>query len=239
MEKNDIIFTGKQTEITLPDSSVVTIRESNGEDEGILSQIGNMRDGSNLHAFLASIITQPENTTPAIVATWPLNNIFYLMYRQRIFNLGKDFTFKEECQNCGDGVEHEFEQDAMEFDNFPPYPQGLKRVIEFQTSSAKTLRYNIVTGLVQKIQLDTPQDALNKNIPMLERELEIYKDGNWTPVKTFYNFSSKEMLEIRKNIKTNDPQFNPIVKFSCPKCKAPGRTPLLNISSFYWPEETI
>lgn len=258
MENNDSIFTGLETTVTLPDGNIVTIRETNGEDDAVISKTSNMSDGTNIHNFLAGIITKnkakkfEDKTTTSDVASWPVNCIYYLVYKQRLINHGKELKFKTDCPNCNDGIEHEYEDDISGFDNektvdsnaggtfaIKPYPQGLKRVIELTTSRGKTLKYKILTGELQKVQLDAPSDALNKNTKILIRDLEIYENGQWVKVKYFGNFSSKEMREIRENIEINDYSFDPIIIYKCPKCQNSFKKPLFAISSFYWPEEAM
>ena len=260
----DLIFTGQPHEITLPSGRLVRIRETNGDDDEILSTLKDARQGDSVFNFLANIILE-DNTKPGKPSTvvdlldWPVSDRYYLLFKQRIINQGHllEFDFicqTPDCPSQKDGEKAQsFQQDLHEYDGdladanykphnihqVKPYPRGSNKQVEFELSSKKRLRYKILTGVLEKKRLDGPLENSHKNSHLVIREIEVYNQDRWTLLTQFKAFSSKEMSEIRRSVDTNDPLFDPVVKFNCPVCKAPYNVPLFQMPVFYWPEERM
>lgn len=251
-----VIFMGKETNITLPTGRVITIRETNGDDDELLSKVGDAQTGDNVYNFLASIITMDKSTgkKPLVedIMGWPINDKYYVLFKQRIINQGPQLKFPHECSktSCNHIAEYEEDLDLLDKDLSAPntggelgakrYPNGNKLSIEFELTSGKKLKYKILTGILEKKQLDIAPDEVTKNTRLSIRELEIKGEGGeWKLVTHFGQFSSKEMNEIRNHVNYNDPAFDPITTFSCPKCSQKYVLPILSLPSFYFPEETI
>ena len=251
------LFNGSTTEITLPSGRVVKIRETNGDDDEVLSSMNTSSDGSNFYNFLASITLNDSfiNKKPSAndIKHWPINDKYGLIFKQRLFIHGKELNFRATCteENC----KHEatYHEDLSQWDNdltqeekedipsiaLHRYPNGNQQELEFTISSGKKLKYSILNGILEKRALEL-KDA-TKNSPIIIRNLHIFNKGEWIPVKHFAGFSSKEMIEIRRHIKTNDRQFDPIVTFACnnPLCRKEYSVSLFSIGDFFYPEEMI
>src|SRR6188768_357975 len=99
----DLIFTGQPHEITLPSGRLVRIRETNGDDDEILSTLKDARQGDSVFNFLANIILE-DNTKPGKPSTvvdlldWPVSDRYYLLFKQRIINQGHLLEFDFICQ---------------------------------------------------------------------------------------------------------------------------------------------
>lgn len=249
------LFKGKSMDLLLPSGKLVTVRECNGDDDDIISDQTNSEDGTNIHAFLSSIIIKDHdiNKKPSVgeIAEWLENDIYGLLLKQRIFNHGPELKFTNTCQtpSCNK-LESTYEENLKIFDadmgdhDFKPasdqlrrYPLGSTKEVEFTTSSGKKLKYSILTATLDKKSLDLTR--VTKNSALLMRELHIDTKGNWVKVTHFAMFSTHEMAEIRSHIKKNDLIFDPQVTFSCPKCKTPYSVSLWRISSFFYPGEEI
>ena len=251
------LFKGATTEITLPSSRVVKIRETNGEDDEILSSWNDAADGSNIDNFLSAIIINDSvlggKPTPEDISKWPINDKYALLFKQRVFIYGHELKFKAKCTEEKCGQEYIYTEDLSKWDNdlskdskkpissiaLRKYPMGLSPQVEFTIASGKKLRYSIVTGELEKKALELKD--MTKNSPLIIRGLEIENKGEWIPVTHFAGFSSKEMLEIRSNVKENDLQFDPMVNWNCnnPLCKKEYSVPLFQIGTFFYPEEMI
>lgn len=262
---NLAIFLGKVTEHILPTGRRIKMRETNGADEDLLSNMDNLVAGSNFAMFLSSIITEEQATKESPVRTtvpvedimnWPINDIWAAIYKQRLINQGPSITFKHQCQNpnC---VNHknqktfDYVEDLTQFDSdlskplpqelknpwvLKPYPNKDKTEVEFTISSGKTFKYKILTGILQTKQLDLNL-PVTKNTKLLVRELQLKNRDEWQPVLNFNPFSSAEMREMRGHIEKNDVMFTPMSNFSCPTCKTPYQVGVMEIPGFYWPEE--
>ena len=261
---DNLVFKGQEHELVLPSGRKIVIRETNGDDDEMLSNLKDAKSGDNLTNFLANIVVSdsliPVKTPTTVdVLAWPVSDRYYALFKQRIINQGHLMKFDficqaEDCpsQKSGDKA-IAMEQDLNEYDgdladsNYKPvlvtsvkkYPNGTKSLVEFETSSKKKLRFKILNGILQKKQLDDTGANSNKNSQLYIREIELYTGGNWIILTHFKMFPSREMSEIRKLVEDSDPFFYPMVKFNCPHCKTPYSLPLFEIPVFYWPEERI
>lgn len=262
-EIQSAVFTGKISEIILPSSRIVKVRETNGDDDEILSNLGEAANGQSVMNFLANIVLEDsiKGGKPLVgdILNWPVSDRYYLLFKQRLINRGDllEFSFVCQTRDCPSQKDGEkvqpLEEDLKQFDgdlsdpNYKPfglhqpikYPFGNSPIVELKLSSEKLLRYKILTGVLEQKQLALPADKTTKNTKLTIRELELYQNGNWVIQLNFKAFSSREMTEIRKNIDISDPLYDPIVKYHCPVCKTPYQIPLLAIPSFYWPEDQM
>lgn len=243
---------GKTEVIVLPSGRKLTIRESNGDDDAILSNMGNTVTGQNVYNFLANIIVQdpikPILTTDIVL--WPLNDRNVLLFKARIMNYGHEFKFSHIDPEDADKREDGYTEDLKDLDgdlgdpNYTPkkngiflYPKGNLEVIEFSISSKKKFRIKILNGILEKESLDVPEESLNRNSPLLQRHIEWVNDkGQWERIFKFNKFTSREMSEIREAVNTLDPQFNPTVIFTNRYTKKLFRVPLMSIPTFFFPE---
>jgi len=247
------LYVGKKTKITLPSSKQITIRERNGDDDDIISDQQLGKDGTNIFAFVAAIteIDHDLNRKPTVaeIKQWPTNDVYAVLLKQYIANFGKDMKFTHLCQNEDCGHEAKYSEDLslvdgdMEDPNYKPknslalrkYPNGKTLEILFKTSSGKELKYKILNYELAKKELE--EVGATKNSPLKFRELQIKNKDSWVDVKHFGMFSPKDMVEIRQNVRDNDPLFQPNVNFSCAKCQMPYSVVLWQLGAFYYPEE--
>jgi hypothetical protein len=252
------LFIGKTTDIKLPSGRIVKIRETNGDDDELLSSLNASLDGSNTYNFLSAIILNDSflgrRPMPDDIKEWHINDKYVLLFKQRIFNHGFELKFKSTCDNEKCLQENIFTEDLKQWDidldkvdkntqykskSIKPYPMGAAKEVEFVISSGKKLKYEILTGELEKDALEL-KDA-TKNSPLVIRRLKIENKGEWIRVSHFAGFSSKEMSEIRSNIKLNDEQFDPMVHFTCPnpQCGKQNSVSLFAMGAFFYPEEMI
>lgn len=251
------VFLGKETTLTLPSGRVVRIRESNGDDDDILSRLGDTSDGSNINNFLANIITEDfehpgQKLRASDLLKWKVNDKYYLLFKQRLINHGNVLKFTHTCQNerCKKETMYEDKIDYIDGDlsreDFTPshkyqvkrYPHNGHGQVELVLASDKKLRFKILTGELEKRQLDIPNDDSSKNKKVAIRELQQFKNGAWELVTYFGEFSSREMSKIREAITINDSTFEPIIEVVCSHCNTPYVYSLMTLPAFYYPEET-
>jgi hypothetical protein len=246
------------TEVILPDLTTVTIREQNGADDEILSKMKNSRDNSAVEKFLANIIVSvnPETDKPWTykeIAAWRSNKINYLVLCSRIFSLGETITFKFRCPECGYTDPREFEEDltnyTSKFDNLKPVsefpyvilpfvdkPGVLQRTLEL--ASGKKIRYKFRTGLADRKSLEIPEEEVSLNTLLAIRELELETSpGKWLKLQNYEVFTSRDMKEIREDIKIHDPIFNVISEITCTNrtCKKLTKVNMMEQPDFFFP----
>lgn len=248
-----LIFIGKETKVTCPSGKVVSIRETNGEDDELLSSIADAQTGENVLKFLSNIITQDEDLKrkplTSEVGEYLVNDKYYLLFKQRIINHGNEFQFEYKCQNSQCGKSTKYTEDLNELDGdlgdpeYKPnlisvfkYPNGDKKELEFTTSSGKKVKYALLTSLLEYKKLGQAEGNNNKNTPLYEREIKLWNNNEWQLITQFRMFSSREMDQIRANVVANDKQFDPISEFKCKHCNTPYAIAVMAIPAFYYPE---
>ena len=81
--------------VTLPSGQGVEIRESNGEDEEVLSKVAYVKDGTSYYRYLANIIVEPR-VNHEEVKKWKSTDIYYAMFKSRLISLGSSMEFEYE-----------------------------------------------------------------------------------------------------------------------------------------------
>lgn len=255
-----IIFLGQEHEVTLPSGNVVRIRETNGDDDEILSRLGAAQDGSNIINFLTNI-TEHDSALgrkphSGDLMEWPLADKYYLLFKQRLLNHGNLLKFQHKFENSKHELDANpvtFEQDVAEFDGnladplYKPstphqpkkYPYGNQREVEYTTSSGVQVKWKILNTILENKQLSMPLESTNRNSALTIRELSVFNKGEWVRLTTFGMFSSKVMSELRTEVGKSDPSFNPIVDVVSPNSGTRDSIPLIAIPDFYFPEGQI
>jgi hypothetical protein len=258
MENELLFFEGKSLSCVLPSGNTVIIRETNGGDDEILSNLYDVQQGSNLPQFLTSIITTDgtlgRKPSVAEVLSYPKNDQWYLMLIQRIMNRGTELVFDWRCsqKTCKEKPAQSFTEDLSLLDgnmgdiNYTPnknqimkYPLGALNQHQFKTSSGSLFRFDIMTGVHEKKLLEIGEKTQSKNTMLIIRNLQIYQNNDWVTLTSFSAFPSKIMTEIRKEVARVDPEFNPIVSGECSHCGKPFALSLWGMPDFFWPGEMI
>lgn len=257
-QKEVLVYEGQTHTVYLPDGAIAKIRETNGDDDAVLSSAADMDDNSHIHKFLAGITIELDGQTSLSyldIEKWKNNNKYYLLLKQRIINHGKEFLFKANCANLKCGKESEYEEDLSTIDadlskesipvdpNNPnrvwTYPKGKEDVIEFTIPSGKKFQFNMLSSAGESILRSIANTDLNKNTELVIRELKYWDGKAWTLLTFSKGIPSKEMAQIRAYIMKYDQQFNPIVQFNCPFCNTPHAKNMFGIPAFLFPEPTI
>lgn len=241
---------------------MVTIRETNGEDDDILSNLGEILKGHHVNNFIANIVMEDKklNRKPTVedIIKWPTNNKNYVLFKQRLINHGNDLKFQHKCPNvnCKNYLEDKVQRLEDTIDKFDgnladekyvpknsfsirKYKPGNDVMVEFETSSNKKFRFKILTGELEQNELEIDEGSISRNTKLLIRELELFNKNSWSRLENFRSIPSREMKEVRQKVIDMDPTFDPIINFNCPSCKAPYQLPLFQIPNFYFPEDMI
>lgn len=250
------LFIGKTTQIHLPSGRVVTIKESSGDDEDILSNLEANDDGSAIPNFLSSITTMDSEIKrrplPEDIMNWGVTDKYALLFKQRIFNYGDSMSFKNICSKESCKAETKYTEDLRIFNTdlsnrlaepvnsnaLIVYPNGLNKEIEFVSASGKKFKYSILDGHLEKAALAITQNS-TKNTLLVTRNFSVLDKEDWIILKHFGSLSAKEAGECRAHVKRNDPQFYPMISYTCPKCGSPYQTPLFSMQDFFYPVEMI
>lgn len=240
----NLIHAGKVESITLPSGKKVTIREYNGEDEGLISTVKSLQDNSYLCNFLAAIV-QKDSTAKKVssidIAEWLSNDRLKALFNSRILSLGNIFKFTHicsnpDCRDCKAGKLVEYEEDLTPYlSGIPDYPNGSNKEVELVLSSTKKIKYSLLTSALETTELETAPEAKNLNTNLITRKLSIFNAGNWVPLAKFMVFSAKDMAEIRASIRENDPFWSPTARITCASCGMKTNIQLLTDGNFFYP----
>lgn len=251
MTIESLTYGGAQKEVKLPDGSVFVIREQNGADDDVISKVGDNENNTALSKFLSNIIISPKMSWQQVQRMKSACR-YYLLLESRVFNFGGEFCFKHKFQ---DGTEVEFEEDLstyiIDWDNYnpedftdkpfhcKPYPNKQEGTRLFKTSTGKELQYNYLNGEAEELAIKVGKSNIRKNDELRVRELSIVdpktKTG-WRKIERFNEFSAKEMIEIRKDIRENDATFDMIVELKNPTNQAIEYMPMIAFPEFFFPE---
>jgi len=252
-------------DLVLPSGLKVSVRETNGEDDEVISRLAKLEDGTSLSEYLTGVIQAgPDGRRMSLeeVGQLKLRDRQFILLVVRILSLGKTLKFKHECQSpscirkreAGTYQEFIWEDDLTQFIQdlskpvevgknginrhcVEPYPDGNQQIFEFILSDNETkIKFKALTGDLEN-KGPTSEEDLNQNSPLYQRELEIFDDGKYVRPSTFRGIPSRKMAEIRNIITKHDGYWQPITEIKCPHCKTIKKANVLSITDFFFPGE--
>lgn len=253
----------RQLTVTLPDFSKVTIRETNGEDDDVISKISDSKDNQATLKFLSSIIVEPR-TTVAQIADWPLNKKYYLLLKSRIHSLGNILKFKYAWpdENTKDLIDTSYVEDLSKYDTdlealslmdevsqkeaiekltpyqIKPFPFKELKEITTKLDNGREIKFSLMDTLAETKTLETKTEEFSINDELRLRKFCTKDDtGAWVEVQNFRPFSSREMAAIRKVVREADPQFLMPMDIENPKTKERTQVPLIRLADFFFPTD--
>ena len=249
------------TFFVLPSGKSGIMRETNGDDDAILSRFGGISSGDSFLNFISATIEIDNDlkAKPQLedLRKWPVNDWSAYLLKHRIFNLGELLEQNDYCSNCEKTYDlvlslKEFDTDIEKFiamapeeqtkykDKFPeallPYKYGSNPKVEFQVGDVK-YRFSILTkSLEAEMEKKYPFEDMNNNTKLLGRNLEYFTGGEWK-LKTFFtDVSSRHMSLIRQNVMEADGVWTPGDSAICPHCKNQKIIPnVMSLPGFFFP----
>lgn len=256
MELNTFTFTA-------PSGKQYTIREQNGQDEEILTNVGEANRFMNINNFLQGIIMNTSFKEGKLsmqeVLDIPYLDRQCILIQSRIFSLGEimEFTYKWPAPD-GKTQEFEYEQDLNEFlfdysnpegiseatllekpHAIPFYPEGVEDYFYVSLPSGRSARFKPFNGESEIYVMKLSENARTRNSDMIARHLELEVDGKWERVFNFSLFSMKDMRELRKNINTFDPTPNTLTTINNPDTGEVQEINIMALPYFFFPEEDV
>ena len=199
-----------------------------------------------------------EPCTTNMVAGMKSRNVYYALLLSRIHSLGAELVvtkkFKDPA-NPATSREVQLEIDLSEYQrNFDgtveypmpgdedydkhqclPYPRGAEDYVVTKLTSGREIRFRYLTNRAEFDALASIQ-AMDINTTLLLREFEYKKDdNNWMSTKTFKEFTSREMREIRGLASKHDPEFTILAQAENPYNGEPEEFTLIGEPDFFFP----
>lgn len=247
----------------LPSGKRLTIREQNGDDEGLLSRVQDAETGDSMVNFASAIVLKDHELnrkpSPLEIKEWRISDFYSLLFISRVFSLGNLFEFKFTWPDQEQPSEYEedlyiYLQDSLDEQENPknksphmmkPYLKIEgdnieafdKKGIIFNTASGKKLKFEYLITNTEVSSLEIPVDKQDKNLELRQRNLSMYAEGEWHILNNFAGLSSKDMKEVRTLIRKYDPVFEPLMKIPHPvKKHISTEINLLTQKDFFYPE---
>lgn len=250
-----------------PSGTEYTIREQNGQDEEVLTNMGEIKKGMNINNFLYGIIMKSSKKASKLsmeeILSIPLLDRSCILIQSRIFSIGEnlEFTFQwPNNQNPDKPREFEYELNLHEylFDDYsnpeaiteemlldkpkgiPFYPiRQEEKYYTFDLRSGKKIRFHLADGHSEMYIMKLSEDQKTRNTDLIMRGLELNVDGKWEKVFNFSLFSTKDMRELRKHVNSIDPSADLTTYVEDPETGASDEIPIMGLVSFFFPEEDV
>lgn len=252
---------GKRARFTLPSGYWVEIREQNGNDDDIISNRSTARDLTNFNILISSLIldTNLPMSVGGKISADKVDEIlirdkYAIIFGSRIHSMGPQVKFTIEWPK-DQGGEQQYEEDLNNLwwdfkeprpeqgeenyqkDRIKPYPQNAYGQHTLVLSSGKELRYRYLDGKSEKELIKLPPEEMTRNAEIKARGLEQKMGDKWVKVVNFIFFSKKDMAELFKAIKENDPEFTGTTDIENPKTGDIVAYSIIQATDFFFPQE--
>lgn len=256
METNQIM--GQTHTFKVPSGATYTIREQNGADDDVISNVADASNLMNFSKFIAGLVIETDavptkKLTPDMAHRIPVLDRYCIMLNSRIFSMGPEVEFVHDWgeQNGGeiqyrvdlaqyllDYNEYNNEEATSKPDAIPFYPEGqITTGLGFTTSSGKELLFDCLTAEGEAFIMNSPMNKQTKNQGLIARNLRYKMGEEIIPVENFSVFTVRDMQEIRSTVKAMDPTWDANCEIVNPLNEQPLTLNLMGIKSFFFPEE--
>jgi hypothetical protein len=178
---------------------------------------------------------------------------YFILIASRVFSIGQMLKFSYEWM---DGMEVDYEEDLgmyiWEYGNkdkpFPkegddeyfkyrlkPHEFGTDTSRELPLEGGKKVRYDFMNGVAESYLMKLPEDKQSINQELLSRNIHLFLGDKWVKIYNFKQFNPQEMMEIRKDIDTNDPTLNIASDLEHPQTGEVVPFPILGTNDFFFP----
>jgi len=262
METSDLIKRyGNINKILCPSGFFVMIREQDGNDDGILSNVSLNKESSAINTFIQDIVVWAENgqspdgrLTSDQVLELRLKDKYFILMSSRIFSLGPILKFQYDWG--GDQEQVPYEEDLMNFiwDYSRPFPDPESKDYPFKAikpynepisvthikrtlSTGKVVQFKYMDGYSEQYLIKLPEFKVDVNSRLVARDLQLQINEEWVKVENFKVFKSREMMELRNMIEEVDEQFDGVIDLVNPYNQDTVKQFLIRIPDFFYPRE--
>lgn len=240
-----------------PSGYSYTLREQNGADEDIISNVADARNLMNLTKLIMGLVVNTDFTSTGRLTledtlNLPINDRYAILFKSRIFSIGEEVEFEYDWGKDNGGTVT-YGQDLNEYlfdysipaekneelgskpDAIPYYPLG--KVIKdhsFVTSSGKEVIFDCLNGKGEQKLIQTPLDKQSRNLALVCRNLRLKVDDKYEVVENFSLFSVRDMAEIRKEVFSIDPLFQGECKIQNPNTGQEISYPIIMAPDFFF-----
>lgn len=259
MEQQQLNLGGYTLTFTAPSGHEYTIREQNGADDDVISNPSEAASLINISRFIAGIVVKTNYTENGKLTVEQAHNMpsldrYAILISSRILSNGQELEFEFDwgpdrggkTQYCQDLSEYLFDY-SKEVDEsmlmskpnaIRPYPlKDKSKDIEIKLSSGKEVKFDLLTGASESYLVNLPLEQRTQNKSLIARNICLLVDGKWEKISSFHLFSTKDMREIRGNVRVIDPEFSGICTISNPFDGMSSDINIMAIKDFFYPGE--
>lgn len=247
---------GRVFSAVLPSGDTIAIREQNGEDDDILSNLADVKKLESANNFLSGVIVFHSRYgkifTPEMVKKMPIRDKYISLLLTRIFSFGDTLSFKWTWEGDSEPIEYTEDLNIYLWDYSKPTPnKGDKdfntsmirgyesdpyEFIELTTKSGKKLRLKYLTGEAEMYLLNLNDNDRSRNKEFLARGLEMFIEDKWQLVSNFKSFSPIDMKDIRKALLVDLP-FALTTWIEHPLNKIKEEIDITSLEDFFFPSD--
>lgn len=253
---------GQVKRIILPSGYFVDIRETNGEDDDVLSNEATSRDLTNIHIFVASLIINTDlpfavnnRITLEGARMLLLRDKYFILVSSRIHSNGNEIKIQYDWGETQGGkmnyiedlnryvwdytkpFPQEEEEEGYDSQKIKPYPKEAYGKHEMILSTGKKLRFNLLDGNSESFLLKLDIEKQTRNSELKSRNLEQWVEDKWVKVDSFIYFKRNEMAELHKFFTEHDSSFTGLTEIENPKTKELLLYPIMKSTDFFYPGE--
>lgn len=241
---------------TSPSMLSITIREQNGNDDDVISNVNQVDNGTSIINFMHGIILDIDGKKPTVEQLLNLRfrDRIVILLMSRIYSIGQIIEFEVSWDDLPTPIKYEEDLSIFIWDYSKPFPNPgdinfnpntIKPYIEsalfreLVLKSGKKVRYDYTNSHTDIYLMNVPLAKQSINQELLARDIKLFIGNDWVKVENFSTFSSSDMREIRTDIATYDPPI--YVNSTITHPNKPGLTrqvPLLANVNFFFPART-
>lgn len=239
-----------------PSGFEVAIREQNGEDDAILSNVSLSREAASINAFIRNIVVGVSNkagllSDEDVLNMW-LRDKYCILIQSRIFSAGELMRFAYEWVPGIPPTEYEEDLTQFLWDYQLPFPsegqpnhspQRIKPYVLkeedliLELAPDKIITIDYLDGYGESYLLKLPENKTHINSRLFARNIRVLKGQESLKVENFSQFSSREMSKIRTWVDEVDPQFDGLVSIENPMDGTTRYLSMISLPDFFFPRE--
>lgn len=225
----------EKVKVNLPSGRSVTVLETTGREEKILSRI---QDRTKLYetiaAYLAGVTENLDDVEGPVPASkfddMLVGDRVYILLQARLLTHGPIIRHKHSCTGCDQTNEHEVDLKEI-IDTTKPYPNGDQR--EFSvTLGDGILNYELPNGRTEAKLAREKNTDVNSKLKFM-RIWEVTKSGNF-PVSVD-GLKSKHISTLRQSLRENECMIDTLAELHCPSCGKVSHVDIMGMADFLFP----
>lgn len=227
----------EKKEITLPSGRKVTVLETTGEAERLLSSIQKNQDLSVINRFLV-LVTENLDGKKGKPAESDFKNMLtgdrsFILLNVRKITHGSLVEFNLDCPSCGSKSDHDLdlEESLQEMES---YPNGDERVFSVDVGPGKIF-FELPSGDTELKIAKTKNPEINTKL----RSMKLWEetDNGKFPINLDM-LKSKWIVELRKALKENEYKLDTTASVQCPNCNHVSHVDIMGSIDFLFPAST-